>query len=54
MSDAKILQLTPPTKEQPGKLPMDHRLQDIKHLMRAGQTFATAIDEISYIMENYD
>ncbi len=54
MSDAKILQLTPPTKEQADRLPVDPRLQDIQHLIQAGQTFAMSIDEINYIMENYN
>ena len=59
MSDAKILQLTPPTlstKKQPTDSPeiKEARIKGIKDLLRIGGILSCAVDDLGYIVQDYE
>lgn len=57
MSDAKILQLTPPTpsnEDQPAKSHGDYRSITIDDLLRAGSALSEAVNVIGYMMQDYN
>ncbi len=60
MSDnAKILQLTPPTpstKKRPPDSPeiKEARIKEIKDLLRIGGTLSCAVDDLGYIVQDYE
>ena len=59
MSDVKILQITketPSTEEKPEESPeyREVRIQGMKDLIRIGGILSCAVDDLGYIVQNYE